>query len=198
MPFRLICIPPGHGLTIEDYFSRPEYVIEGQLRLREKLGNDMLSCYPFAAQEMVAWGGEVIYFEDGPPNAGPPIIKRPEDIMMLEPPDVAGNPALEPILRATAGLKEAVGDDIPVAGVIIAPFSLPIMQMGFEAYLDLIYEQPDLLERLLRINTEYCVAWGKAQLRAGAGALVCSDPASSPTITTSEIACATVCPPQKK
>ncbi len=175
------------GLTIKEYFSRPEYVVEGQLRLRKKFGNDMLCCYPFAGLEIMAWGGEAVYFDQGPPNAGAPVIKRPEDILALEPPSVEENPALRGVLEATASLKAAVGDDIPIAGVIVSPFSLPIMQMGFEAYLDLIYERPELLERLLRINGEYCVAWAKAQIKAGASAIVYSDPASSPTILPREI-----------
>ena len=170
------------GITIKEYFSRPQNVVEGQIWLHKKFGNDMLCCYPFAALEILAWGGEAIYFDQGPPNAGAPIIKKPEDILSIEPPEVRGNPALQGILEATAGLKAIVGDDIPIAGVIVSPFSLPIMQMGFEAYLDLIYERPELLERLLRINTEYCAAWANAQLQAGALAIMYSDPAFSPTI----------------
>ena len=174
------------GLTIKEYFSRPSYVVEGQLRLSEKFGNDILCCYPSAAVEIVAWGGEAIYFDQGPPNAGAPIITNPEDILSLEPPAVEGNPALKPVLEATALLKARVGDDIPIAGVIVSPFSLPIMQMGFEKYIELIYERPDLLERLLRINGDYCAAWANAQIKAGAGAIMCFDPASSPTIISSD------------
>ena len=176
------------GISLKEYFSRPDLVVKGQLSLREKLGNDMLCVYPFAALEMLAWGGEVIYFDHGPPNAGQPVIKKPEDILSLEPPRVRDSPDLRGVLEATSMLKAAVGDEVPIAGVIVSPFSLPIMQMGFEAYLDLIYQRPELLERLLAINTEYCVAWANAQLEAGAGAIVCSDPAASPTILPAEIA----------
>jgi uroporphyrinogen decarboxylase len=27
-----------------------------------------------------------------------------------------------------------VGDSVPIIGVVISPFSLPVMQMGFDAY----------------------------------------------------------------
>lgn len=170
------------GLTIKEYFSRPQNVVKGQVWLRKKLGNDILCCYPFAALEMLAWGGEAIYFDQGPPNAGEPIIKKPEDILLLEPPDVKGNPALQGTLEAISDLKAIVGNDTPIAGVIVSPISLPIMQMGFEAYLDLIHDRPDLLEHLLQINTEYCVAWANAQLQAGAASIMYSDPTFSPTI----------------
>jgi uroporphyrinogen decarboxylase len=170
------------GLTIQEYFSRPMYVVEGQKRLHARFGNDILCCYPFAALEMLAWGGEVIYFDNGPPNAGAPIIRRPEDIRALEPPEVKRIPSLQAVLTATADLKAAVGDDIPIAGVVVSPCALPIMQMGFESYLDLIYTHPDLLAHLLRVNSEYCIAWAKAQLAAGASAIMYSAPTCSPTI----------------
>lgn len=176
------------GLTIQEYFSRPEYVVEGQLRLLRKFGNDMLSGYTFAAAEAQAWGAEVIYFDEGPPNAGDPIIKRPEDILALTPPSVEDSPALETILRATASLKAALGEQVPLAGVVVSPFSLPIMQMGFASYLDLVYDRPDLLARLLAVNSEFCVAWANAQIKAGAGAIVYADPFSSPGIITRELA----------
>jgi uroporphyrinogen decarboxylase len=170
------------GLSIKEYFSRPENIVEGQLRLHRKFGNDMLCCYPFAAIECIAWGGEAIYFDQGPPNCGAPVIKKPEDILSLEPPRVSENAALKANLKAISELKAVVGDDIPISGVAVSPFSLPIMQMGFEAYLDLIFERPDLLERLLQINADYCVEWANAQLKAGASAVMYSDPAFSPGI----------------
>ena len=34
----------------------------------------------------------------------------------------------------------------------ISPFSLPVMQMGFDAYIELLYEQPQRFERLMQVN----------------------------------------------
>ncbi|MCB2187995.1 MAG: uroporphyrinogen decarboxylase family protein [Deltaproteobacteria bacterium] len=170
------------GLSQKEYFSDARHLVEGQLRLRQKFGNDILSCYPAAAVEMLAWGGEIRYFDQGPPNAGPPIIRQPGDILALAPPTVEDNPPLATVLEATRALRARVGDEVPIAGVVISPFSLPIMQMGFENYIDLIYERPALLPRLLQVNTAYCVRWANAQLKAGAASILCSDPALSPTI----------------
>jgi uroporphyrinogen decarboxylase len=86
------------------------------------------------------------------------------------------------VLRATELLKEALGDDAVVFGVVISPFSLPTMQMGFDRYLNLLYEQPELLEPLLKVNKEFCVSWANAQIAAGANAMVYFDLVSSPTI----------------
>ncbi|WP_044349639.1 uroporphyrinogen decarboxylase family protein [Dethiosulfatarculus sandiegensis] len=175
------------GVSLKEYYSRPDLVVEGQLFLREEYQNDILGCYPFAGVEMIPWGGDVVYFEEGPPNAGKPVIKDPRDILKLKAPSVASSPDLQSVLEAVTLLKSKVGEDIPIAGTVISPFSLPVMQMGFEAYLDLIHAKPDLLQALLDINIEFCVAWANAQLKAGCSAVVYADPVSSPTILPSEI-----------
>ena len=46
------------GLSIEDYFSRGENVIEGQLRMRERFGHDCLYTFFYAPIEVEAMGGK--------------------------------------------------------------------------------------------------------------------------------------------
>ena len=171
------------GLSIKEYYARPEHVVEGQLRMLAKYGHDCAYTVCSAAVEVEALGGEVVFRDDGPPTAGAPIIRRPEDILRLELPDVKQTPCLAKVLEITRQLKERLRERAPVIGAVVSPFSLPIMQMGFDKYLDLIYERPDLLERLVAFNAEFCVAWANAQLEAGATAVGYFDPMSSPTVT---------------
>jgi len=170
------------GLSIGDYFSRAEHVAEGQIRLRAKFGHDCLYSFFYAPVEIEAWGGEVIFRDDGPPNSGTPFIGDPEQILRLKPPEIERTPCLAKVLQATEMMKARVGDDCPIIGVVISPFSLPVMQMGFDRYLDLMEDRPDLFERLMQVNEAFCVAWANAQLRAGATAICYFDPVSSPTI----------------
>jgi uroporphyrinogen decarboxylase len=86
------------------------------------------------------------------------------------------------VLATIRGLKERVGDRVPIVGVAISPFSLPVMQMGFDHYIELIHEQPQRFERLMAANIEFSVAWANAQLDAGATAICYFDPVSSTTI----------------
>jgi len=169
------------GLSIREYFSCADHVVEGQLRLLRKFRGDCL--YPFfhASIEFEAWGGESLFSDDGPPLAGAPVITRPADIDRLGAPPVAAAPGLQRVLAAIRALKARVGDDVPIIGVVISPFSLPVMQMGFDRYLDLIHEDPPRLERLLAANEAFAVEWGNAQLAAGATAICYFDPLASPT-----------------
>jgi uroporphyrinogen decarboxylase len=170
------------GLSIQEYFSKAEHVVEGQLRLRKKYRNDCISAFFYAPVEVEAWGAEVIYCDDGPPNSGEPLLRHADEIAGLDVPSVKQTPCLLKVLQATEQLKAAVQDDAPIIGVAMSPFSLPVMQLGFEAYLDLMREQPALFDRLMRVNMEFCVQWANAQIEAGATAICYFDPISSPTM----------------
>jgi len=169
------------GITIEEYFSKGENVAEGQIRMREKYGHDCFYPFFYAPIEVEAWGGEVIYRTDGPPNSGKPIIKNANEIKRLKVPDIKGNKPLEKNLKCIELLK-AKGEEVPIVGVVMSPFSLPVMQIGFEGYLQLIYEQPDLFKRLMKVNEDFIVSWANAQLEAGATAITYFDPVSSSSI----------------
>lgn len=175
------------GLSLRDYFARPDYVAEGQWRLCAKYRNDALVGFLYGAVDAEAFGTEVIFREEGPPNSGQPCLDNAEQIRHLEPPRLADTPCLLRVLEVIRLLKERAGDTIPIMGVVISPFSLPVMQLGFDRYLELLHEQPALFERLMQVNEEFCVAWGNAQLEAGAAALDYADPVSSPTIITREM-----------
>lgn len=184
VPFFLLLTMHGAkelGLSIKDYFSRAENVVEGQLRMREKYRHDCYYPFFYGPIEVEAWGGEVIYVEDGPPNSGQPFIHDTSRIKDLVAPDINA-PCLRKVLEATASIKAKMQDEAPIIGVVMSPFSLPVMQMGFHAYLNLMYEQRELFWKLMEINEAFCIAWANAQIEAGATAICYFDPVSSSTI----------------
>ncbi|MBU4526715.1 MAG: uroporphyrinogen decarboxylase family protein [Desulfomicrobium sp.] len=170
------------GLGIKEYFGNVEHVVEGQLRMLKKYRHDCLYPFFYAPIEVEAWGGEVIYADDGPPNSGAPVITSAEKVASLSPPDVYRTPCLLKVLDVISGLKANVGGTVPIIGVVMSPFSLPVMQMGFGAYFELMHEQPDFFWKLMRVNEAFCCDWATAQLKAGATAICYFDPVSSPTI----------------
>jgi len=190
VPFFLLLTVHGAkelNLSIRSYFSKAENVVEGQLRMRAKYGHDCL--YPFfhAALEAEAWGGEVIYFDDGPPNSGEPCIQKPDVINHLEPPQLQDSAGLKTVLSTIEMLKNKADEDTPIIGVVMSPFSLPVMQMGFDKYIELIYRSPELFDRLMRVNEVFCVRWANAQLNAGATAICYFDPVASSSIVPRDI-----------
>ena len=190
VPFFLLVTMHGAkelGLSLKEYFARPENVVEGQLRMRRKYRHDCVYNFFYAPVEVEAWGGEVIYYEDGPPNSGMPFIRNFDDIKKLEVPRVGETPCLAKVFKAHEMMKTKVGDEVPIIGVVMSPFSLPVMQMGFDKYIQLMYEHAQLFEHLMKINEEFCVEWANAQLNAGATAICYFDPVSSTTIIPREL-----------
>ncbi len=138
------------GMTIKDYFSKAENVYQGQLILREKYDNDCLYPFFYAAAEIEAWGGEVVYVEDGPQNSGEPFLNSIDEISSMSVPDIRNTPCLLKVLTTIEMLKAKVGDEAPIIGVAISPYSLPVMQMGFEKYLELLYYKPEKFWDLMK------------------------------------------------
>jgi uroporphyrinogen decarboxylase len=175
------------NVSIEKYFSKPEMVAEAQIRMQQKYGHDCYYPFYYASLEVEAWGNESIFYYDAPPNSGRPVIHNFEDISSMEAPDVCESPQLQNVLKTTKLLKKHAGGDVPIIGVVMSPFALPTMQMGFEKYLDLIYEEPDMFKELMRINEEFCIQWANAQIESGATAICYFDPVSSSTIIPPEL-----------
>ncbi|PKL65977.1 MAG: methylcobamide--CoM methyltransferase MtbA [Methanomicrobiales archaeon HGW-Methanomicrobiales-3] len=175
------------NLSIREYYSRAENVIRGQTILQKKYDSDCYYPFFYASAEVEAWGGDVIYITDGPPNAGRPIIRSPQDIVSIDVPEVASCESLKKITDCIRGLAAQSAGKIPVVGVVMSPFSVPVMQMGFEPYLDLMYTQKDLFWELMKKNQQFCIDWANAQLEAGAHAICYFDPVSSPTSVPPEL-----------
>jgi uroporphyrinogen decarboxylase len=170
------------GMGIREYFLKADNVVEGQIRLHRKYDHDCYFGFFYAPTEIQAWGGEVVFYDDGPPNSGEPLISTIDQINYLKPPVIAETPVLQELLKTIRLLHKKAAGEIPVLGVALSPFSVPVMQLGFEKYLEIIFNEPELFKRLMAVNQQFCIEWANAQLEAGATAICYFDPVSSPTI----------------
>lgn len=173
-------------ISIKDYFDNPDIVVKTQIYMQEKYCSDCYNAASYAAIEFEAFGGEVIFSEDGPPNAGKPIFSNFQDILSFSPPKVKQTKCLTKTLEIINKLK-AHSDAVPIIGTVVSPFSQPVMQMGFDKYLDLIYDEPQLFIELMKRNEDFCVEWANAQLEAGATVIGYFDPVSSTSIIPKEV-----------
>jgi uroporphyrinogen decarboxylase len=136
--------------------------------------------------EVEIMGGEVIFKNDGPPNSGEPLLNGLKDIKDFQFPDIRKAKRLVDILKTIKILKEKSKGEIPVIGVALSPFSAPVIQMGFDKYIELIYENPEYFKILMEKNSRFCIEWSNAQLEAGANAICYFDPVSSTTVVSRE------------
>ncbi len=175
------------GVSLNMYFRSPDLVARGLLETRAKLGTDAYIAFHYTPVEYEAFGGEVIFRSDGPPNSGRPIITTGERIDNLIAPDIQESACLQMVLEMIRILKKRSPGDAPIFGIVLSPLSLPVMQMGFEDYIRLIYTDEDRFHKLITVNSQFCVAWAKAQFEAGVDGIIYYDPVSSPTIIPPEL-----------
>ena len=169
-------------ITVREYFSDAALVAETQWEMHKKYRTDCLYAFFYAPLELEAWGGETLFVQDGPPNSGEPLWRKAEQIDGLEAPKLEAAPGMLRVLETIRLLKRRAGDSVPIIGVVMSPFSVPVMQMGFEAYLKLLYFAPQRFRRLMEVNSEFCVRWANAQLQAGATAICYFDPLAAPSL----------------
>lgn len=175
------------GLPLGQYYSSARAVAEGQLRLRAKYSDDAVYTFFYAGIEYQAFGGEVEFYDDGPPNAISPLINRVSYIRDLRVPRVSESLPLARVLAATEELSHRLAGTAPIVGVVMSPYSLPVLQLGFAEYLAALHEEPEVVAQLIAINEEFTIEWANAQLTAGATAIAYFDPMSSSEVVSRQI-----------
>lgn len=148
------------GMSIKDYYSKGEFVAEGQLLMRKKYGYDGLWGFFYMGHEVQLLGCEnIIYSEIGPPNVGHMAIKDHKDIETFEiPGDLRNIPAFGELETCLRLLKREDGGKYPILSPVISSFTLPSLLMGTEKWMELILLGPTALrDELLEKCSDFCI-----------------------------------------
>ena len=170
------------NLPLKEYFSKGEYVAEAQIRMREKYGYDNVWSLFYVGKEAELLGCKKIkYALDGPPNVEDFVIKTYDDIEKLTvPQDLEKHPEFAEQLKCLNLLKKEVGGTCPICAYITSTMSLPIMLMGMEKWMELLFMgPPEIRELLLEKCFDFFVKEITACKNAGADILVYSNPFGS-------------------
>ena len=175
------------GLTIREYYSNPENVAEGQLRLRRKYDYDNLWGSFYVAKEAEMFGcRRMIFADNGPPNVGHLVLQTLEDIERLEvPADVFSHPGFADTRRCLEILSRESAGQYPVFAFVTSSTSLPALLMGAEKWLELLICGPfSLRDELLRKCSLFVQRHIQACRQAGAQLCVYAAPFSTPGMLT--------------
>lgn len=172
------------GMSIKEYYSSPEHVAEGQLRLRERFGYDTLLGFYHVAKEAEMLGcRRLIYADDGPPNVGHLVLDCNERIKTFTIPDNLGdNRHCWDVTRCIRLLKAEARGRYPVLAALTASFSLPPILIGMERWLNLLFNGPEhLCRELLEKCSLFCRRYLAALREAGADLIAYVNPVASAT-----------------
>lgn len=110
-----------------------------------------------------------------------PIWETADDIVI--PPDFLTHPDTACVLDAIRRLKAEYGSEAAVVGKTMGPWSLAYHCFGVERFLLLTLDDPDATKRILDRLKEATIAFGVAQIEAGADALTLPDHATGDLVS---------------
>jgi len=85
--------PRALGMSQQAYYANGEYVAAGQLKLRQRYGQDNVWSLFYVGKEAELLGcNEILFSEDGAPNVADYVIKTYDDVAKLEVPDTRPGP----------------------------------------------------------------------------------------------------------
>ena len=110
-----------------------------------------------------------------------PIWKSADDVKM--PSDFLKHPDITCVLDAIRRLRQEVGDDVAIIGKTMGPWTLGYHVFGVEPFLLMSLDDPGHTKLCLDRMKEITVAFGQAQIDAGADALTLPDHATGDLVS---------------
>ena len=126
--------------------------------------------------EAEAFGSPIHYSGDEVPTVTAAIIHDEEEAEALRVPEVGEGRTGE----CVKGIREICGliTDRPVLAGIIGPYSLARRLLDMTEIMVLCYEEPELVETVLKKTTEFLIKYAKAFKEAGADGSAIAEPAA--------------------
>lgn len=160
------------GTDLRTLYTNAAAYVAGQCALQDTFGFDLVLA-PFNYSAIAeAFGGEVAWFTDQPPNLKRPAVGDAAAALELALPDPRHTGLLPMMLDATCQLAGIYQDRVPVFAAVPGPSALCALAMGLEAWLETLLFDEAGARGLLEHMAAFFVDWSNALLEAGADALI--------------------------
>jgi MtaA/CmuA family methyltransferase len=157
------------GVPYGEYCRYGDVMAEAQLQCIRRFGYDSVNVTSDSVREPEALGAEVFWQEnDVPAGSLEPFVKGLDDLKKLRLPDPLGDNRMHEQIKALKILRRELGDDEVVYGWVEAPFQESAMLRDVNYLMVDIYENPKLVHELMRFSLDMELAFGLAQIEAGA------------------------------
>jgi len=164
-----------------DYATDYRVQVAAQLRVAEEFGLDHVSVISDPCCEAADCGAEIMFSDDSPPAV------REEDALLadkarlasLRLPDPRVGRRMSNRLRAAEGLAAATGSDRLVEGWVEGPCAEAADLRGINRLMLDFYDDSTFVRELVDFAVELAIAFGRAQVDAGAETIGIGDAAAS-------------------
>lgn len=184
-PFTLTLSLYGARLTgcpLTEYYRLPERYAEGQEAVMDLCSPDILFS-PFALTlEARAFGSELKFLPNNPPNIRKPAVRSADDFLRLPLPDVESHPSLLYLRESVRHLAGKLNGKTPICGILTAPVDLPAIIMGIDMWIEAILFSPEKAAAILDMAQAHFVKMANALLADGANFIGLTTVFSNPLI----------------
>ncbi|MCP4108965.1 MAG: uroporphyrinogen decarboxylase [Desulfobacteraceae bacterium] len=170
----------GHNLS--EYVNSGEIAAKCQINALKRYGYDAVFAIFDTCIETEAAGSHILYREDLYPAVQSYALTPNANMNLLKIPDPYKDGRMPELLKAVKILSQEVGNETLVVGCIMGPMTLATQLTGIEDALYLAMDDSEQFEKLLDYATEVGIAFGTAQMEAGAHLPLIFDPSASPAV----------------
>jgi MtaA/CmuA family methyltransferase len=168
------------GLSYRDYATNGHALAQAQLQMLDRFGLDAITACSDAFRLSADLGGEMSYPEDRTPSLATPLVTTESDLDRLGRPDpTRAGSRMNDRIEAVREMARSARDHCHIVGWVEMPFAESCNLCGVQNLMVAMFEQPTLVHRVLEFVAEIEIAFGRAQLQAGADMIGAGDAAAS-------------------
>jgi len=182
IPFIITFAAKSGGFKFIDYATNSNILAQCQIAVAERFKVDAVYVDSDPIVEIEAMGAQIRYPEDESPSVLEPAVKDLNGIRSLRLPDPEKDGRLPVWLNAVRILKERVGNEYSVFANVNGPFQSAAQLLGMLGAAKSMRHSPEVLVELLDLTTQTIINFMKAEIKAGADAIILGDPMSSPNV----------------
>ncbi len=167
------------GKPLSHYYQDYRVLVEANLAVLNDFDLDIVQAISDPYREAADFGLVVDFPEDSLPINHQPLIVIPEDLLKLQPPDLATAPRMNDRVESVRLFKQQVGGEVPIMGWVEGALAEAVDLRGMTSMMMDLIERPEWVEELLEICCEVAVKFALAQIEAGADIIGLGDAAAS-------------------
>ena len=181
MPITMMFAADLAGAKYSDYATDYRVQVAAQLEIAEKFDFDHVSVISDPCCEAADCGAEILFTPDLPPAVSEEhsLLAEKGDLVSLQVPDPHVGRRMSNRLRAVEELSTAIGRERLVEGWVEGPCAEAADLRGINRIMLDFYDDPAFVRDLIDFVVEMEVAFGAAQVEAGADIIGVGDAAAS-------------------
>jgi MtaA/CmuA family methyltransferase len=179
MPITMIYAAQLEGVSYADYVQDYRVLARCQLRIVDQFAIDTVTVCSDPYRETADIGAELTFMPDAPPRANFHVLSGRSPVTDLHRPDPLGGGRMTDRIRGVELLRDKIGGLVPITGWVEGPIAEAVDLRGMTELMTDLADAPEWVEDLFAWITEIEIAFGVAQVQAGAEIIGMGDAAAS-------------------